>query len=140
LKNTDPWKQNMKKSIWTGIFALYAGILFYASIYPVQSGTPLVSVPGMDKVIHAGEFTAFALIGYRSLSYYIGKAKGYLAVAVVSLLYGGLTELAQLFIPYRSASVLDWVADFIGVVIGLIILILFRRWKAEDKQTHSETN
>ena len=140
MKNTDPLKQSMKKSIWTGIFALYAGIIFYASIYPVQSGAPLVSVPGMDKVVHAGEFTAFALIGYRTLIHYVGRAKSYLAVAIVSLFYGGLTELTQLFIPYRSASAVDWVADLIGVAIGLIILIFFRRWKAKYKQTNSGTN
>ncbi len=81
----------------------------------------------MDKLAHGIEFALFALLGYRTLGYYIadtGRNTRLRAAAIISAFYGGLTELCQYFLPYRSASVLDWSADLLGAALGLSLIIL----------------
>lgn len=96
--------EKIKKLGWTAIFTVYAGIIFYASIHPVQEGVPIITVPGADKLIHAGEFTLFTLIGYKAISYYTDNDERYRSLITLSIFYGGLTELAQMFIHYRAAG------------------------------------
>jgi VanZ family protein len=48
---------------------------------------------------------------------------------VIIAVYGVLDELHQQLIPGRSCDINDWIADMIGVSIGLIILKLFLKKK-----------
>lgn len=41
-----------------------------------------------------------------------------------------VTEVVQLWVPYRSFNPLDWVSNVSGVILGLIVLYSFRRKKA----------
>lgn len=38
--------------------------------------------------------------------------------AVIAIVYGALDEFHQSFVPYRSATLIDFVKDFIGVVVA----------------------
>jgi VanZ family protein len=44
---------------------------------------------------------------------------------IICGLYGILDELHQLFVPNRSAEVLDWVADIGGTILGIILVRFF---------------
>lgn len=118
----------IKKAGWTALFTVYAGIIFYGSIYPVQEGPPIITVPGADKLIHAGEFTLFTLIGYKALSYYLRDTGRKTSIIALSIFYGGLTELVQMFFPYRGASAFDWFADVFGAGLGLIVILVIKKW------------
>lgn len=117
----------IKKVFWTVIFTVYTGLVFYGSIYPVQQGPPLIAIPGADKLIHAGEFTLFTLIGYVTFSYYTEGEKRSKSLLAFSIFYGGLTELVQMFFPYRTASVLDLLANLFGILVGLVIIQVMKR-------------
>ena len=77
---------------------------------------------------------AFACIwGYRKqfisngLSY---KKKALLITLVISIAYGGLTELMQeFFVPLRTGDWLDFLADSAGALIGAMVFYLFFRHK-----------
>lgn len=77
---------------------------------------------------------AFACIwGYRKqfisngLTY---KKKALLITLVISIAYGGLTELMQeFFIPLRTGDRLDFLADSAGALIGAMVFYLFFRHK-----------
>ena len=127
-----------KRGIWTTILAAYTGIIFYASVYPTGEGPSIATFPGVDKIVHAGEFALFVLIGYRTISYYKGLESKRLGLIVLSIFIGGLTELVQLFFPYRTASVLDWFADLAGVATGLVVIYLVEKWKANKERTSPE--
>ena len=90
------------------------------------------NVPGGDKVAHTimyGVLTllvAHALSGSRRL---LGAAAA--TVPLVALI-AAVDEWHQLFIPGRSASVADWLADMAGAGLALLVCgaVLVRRESA----------
>jgi len=97
---------------------LWLGLIFTATSIP---NADVPSVPGGDKAAHAimygvlGALVASALGDRPRLwSWLIGAWAGIAAIAA-------LDEWHQLFIPGRSASAGDWVADTAGVGIALLV-------------------
>lgn len=44
---------------------------------------------------------------------------------LIGCVYGIVDELHQMLIPGRHAELLDWIADFFGVIAGVLIVKLF---------------
>ena len=91
---------------------------------------------GMDKVAHIIMYTTFAFLciwGYRSP--YISKdrtkrIKALVLTAIISIAYGGLTELIQEhLVPTRTGDWFDFLADSIGTLLGISIFGIFFRKK-----------
>ncbi len=94
---------------------------------------PLV---GLDKVAHLCMYAGFAfacLWGYRKQFVDNGidyQKKALLIAIVISIAYGGLTELMQEFlVPSRTGDWFDFLADSIGTLVGAAIFHLFFRKK-----------
>ena len=92
---------------------------------------------GLDKVAHVIMYAGFAfacLWGYRKqfvsndLSY---KKRAILLTILISIAYGGLTEIMQetITILHRSGDWRDLIADSIGTGLGVLIFYLFFRRK-----------
>jgi VanZ family protein len=67
-----------------------------------------------DKVAHGGLFFVTAFFFHRARS---GSERGsgdLVLALVLAVAYGGLTEIAQLWVPTRTADWLDFVADALG--------------------------
>ena len=75
---------------------------------------------GSDKLVH---FIAFAALAFPLAS--TGRF-GLLPVFIGAAGFGGLIELVQPSFN-RSADVNDWVADIIGVILGIACGLLYRR-------------
>jgi VanZ family protein len=45
------------------------------------------------------------------------------ALIVFLLAYGGTTEIAQSFLPPRSAEWTDWFQDIVGIAIGAVLCL-----------------
>ena len=93
-------------------------------------------VVGLDKVVHLLMYAVFAFLclwGYRKQFITNGKAyhkKALLLALVISIAYGGLTELMQeYFVPLRTGDWIDFLADVIGTLLGVTIFYLFYRHK-----------
>jgi VanZ family protein len=93
---------------------LFAGLIFW-----VSSQTRLPQAPflfeGIDKVFHAGEYgvlTALVLFGARW-----PDARRAWAWVLPVVVYAASDELHQLFVPGRSADLLDWLADSAGALL-----------------------
>ena len=93
-------------------------------------------VVGMDKVAHLLMYATFAFLciwGYRRQ--YVANGVPYRQRAVilallVSIAYGGLTELMQEFlVPTRTGDWFDFLADIIGTGVGVLVFCLFFRHK-----------
>ena len=69
-----------------------------------------------DKWLHAMTFAALAI-------WFAGQypRESYWRVAVGLLAFGALIEICQRLLPYRSAEWLDFFADGIGVLAGLLL-------------------
>ncbi len=98
--------------------------LYYLSSIP---GKELVPLPyGADKVIH---FSLYLLLGV-FLTGALPEKK--IWAIIIGTIYGVLDELHQSFIPYRSCSFYDWLADAAGVIVGIYLWIIWEKIKKKD--------
>ena len=81
------------------------------------------SVNSLDKVLHFLCFSYLTLIAW--LSRILNKD---LHVYVIVLAYGILIEIIQRFLPHRSFEYSDIFADFVGIIVGLIIIKIFKNF------------
>ncbi len=91
---------------------------------------------GFDKVVHVLMYATFAFLciwGYRKQFVANGKtyrAKALRLATIISILYGGITELMQEYlVPSRTGDWYDFLADTIGTLLGISIFGLFFRKK-----------
>lgn len=82
---------------------------------PSEDKPPLLPV---DKMVHAGLFfMAGALLGRG----WHGRKGVWWLLAAALLMFAGLTEVIQAFVPGRSAAWGDLLADGLGTVAGLAL-------------------
>lgn len=110
---------------WT-IVVVYAGIIFYVSSLSqplAQVGLPFSLPPGMDKLIHLGQYAVLCFLLCRAVDASMGgtqtplSAAGYNALVICFLcttLYALSDEIHQLFVPPRSCDGFDLAADAAG--------------------------
>ena len=105
-------------------------MILYLSTIPVDG--PL---PGhlSDKFYHV---LAFFLLAVQAD--YAYPATGFTAAKYLPLfLYGVLIEIIQYFIPYRSFSPADMLADALGLALYAVIALVLHRLTGMDKNTGS---
>jgi VanZ family protein len=98
---------------------LYCLLIFIQSSYPsIKSGPEL---PHIDKVLH---FVAYAFLGALFLrAFKTSRIKNNVKLILIlsiflSSLYGVSDEIHQYFVPYRSADLMDILADMLGGLTG----------------------
>ena len=117
-----------------GLAALWAAVLFLLSELQGSS----VGLPGgADKLVHGGLYLILGL----ALAW--GKARTGFAGPVIVLFiigagYGALDEWHQSFVPGRDVSVGDWMANGVGVMLGLLLFSSFGSRFRDDGRSPSE--
>ena len=106
----------MRKYLDIPLTAFLAITLSVAMLWPLEAPPP----EGSDKLVH---FIAFAALAFPLAR--TGRL-GLVAVFIGASAFGGLIELIQPSFN-RSADIGDWVADTIGVAIGIGCGLLYRR-------------
>jgi len=107
-----------KKIILTVISAIYLIILFIGA-FAVNLGTS-DSVPGSDKGLHFIGFLILTLLLIFTFKGYT-KKRVYLKSLIVAIIIGIIIEVAQLFIPARTFSWYDIVADLGGIFLAMVL-------------------
>jgi len=101
---------------------LYCLLIFIQSSYPSFKNAP--ELPYIDKVLH---FVAYALLGALFLrAFKTSRIKNNVKLMLIlsvllSSLYGISDEIHQYFVPYRSADLMDVLADILGGLAGVYI-------------------
>jgi VanZ family protein len=122
-----------KRKVWLVYIPLtiYWIILFTATSLPLQR---LPSVGFNDKINHfiayfiLAVFVNLTLIYQRKSRFLFKKAA--LVTIIIGLLYGAIDELHQILVPGRFAETLDWMADGLGTIVGvLVVYYLINRLK-----------
>jgi VanZ family protein len=105
-------------------FQLWAPLVTYMALLTfVPSSVDLSRIQRIeDKLLHT---TAYAVLGGLALrAFHAGwpRLRGRLAVwaALLTLGYGAADECYQALVPWRDASVLDWLADCVGMALALL--------------------
>lgn len=88
---------------------------------------PKTDVPSADKIVHTiMYFSITGMLMLNQTSYFrnqITKVQLYFAF-LFSVGFGILMEIIQYFLPWRSGSIYDLIANTLGVVIAIIIMLI----------------
>ena len=108
----------MRKYLDISLTIVVTLTLSVAMLWPLEAPPP--APEGSDKLVH---FIAFA-----GLAFPLARTGrfGLLPVFVGASAFGGAIELIQPSFN-RSADVNDWVADIVGVILGIGLGLLYRR-------------
>jgi len=108
---------------------LWPILIFGASSIPAEE-FPHAQIFYYDKLLHAGVFGVFCFLFYRALilkepPVKEGKAMVYSVLATI--IYGATDEFHQFFVPGRTPEILDLVADAVGAMICVAIVLVVNR-------------
>jgi VanZ family protein len=90
-----------------------------------------------DKLLHFGAYGLLSVFLYLNLHFQnrfeiFSKYPAFFTVLIASM-YGLLDEIHQMYVPGRSAEFLDWVADFSGSLMAVLITeYLIKRFKQTE--------
>jgi len=84
-----------------------------------------------DKLIHIIVFFGFALLMDLSTS----RHPFWLWKGLPLLIYGIVIEIMQYFSPVRTFSILDWLADFTGVVLYFMVKLAVLWLDSKNRMT-----
>lgn len=85
-------------------------------------------LPHQDKVLHAFGFAILTILGHCALNFDFFRSLNRFSLRLTSLnmaiwaLYGIFIELGQKTLGYRQASVGDFLADAVGILIGTLLI------------------
>lgn len=102
---------------------VWAGVIFFLSSRAVLPGPRF---PGFDKLAHAG---AYAMLGALLAHAQVRSGLRSVWPLILGWAYGASDEIHQSYVPGRSPSAADWIADAVGVALGIF---LFARWRARQ--------
>ena len=109
--------------IWSILLILYAGAIFALSNLSLTGGESLLPFPNGDKLLHFMEFALFFFLSWKA----VPVRRRVLCSLLITALYAGSDEIHQIFVATRTASLLDWLADFAGGAATAGLTILFAR-------------
>jgi VanZ family protein len=101
-------------------------LIFLASSLPA-SKFPKLPIYVSDKLIHAVLFCIFGLLLHLALEpKTVPKTfqwRRILLTLLIVMLYGGFDEFHQHFVPGRSVDVYDFIADTVGGLIAVLVVV-----------------
>ena len=103
------------------VLIVYLLLVTVASLRP-GDGAPLAL---WDKGLHFGTYAVFALLAYRALH----EQYRFFWGCGARILYGGLIEVLQSYIPGRQLSGHDFLANTLGVVVSAFFVWRWRGWR-----------
>ena len=106
-------------------FLLWLLVIFIESSFPAEA-YPKIEIWGSDKLVHIGVYGLLAALTYISFihqqkSPFLVKHAIIFAILICSI-YGATDEFHQYFVPNRDCEILDWLADFLGVMIMVLLI------------------
>ena len=100
---------------------IYGAVIGWFSLTPVDQ----YPINIWDKLVHFLVYAIFVGIA----GYAAGSDRNLVRITCGIILYGVLLEVMQSFVPGRSMSALDGVANSLGALGALLIAIWFRKLK-----------
>ena len=114
-----------RASLWLPPIA-YMVMIFFFSAQPDPA--PMLTQVFWDKSLHFAGYAGLAFLFCRA---FLGERIAFTAALmfafIASSVYAATDEFHQWFTPGRQASALDWVADTVGAVLGVIAHAVYER-------------
>lgn len=117
----------MLKKICLGAAFIWTGIILYLCLVRM-SELPAITIPYVDKIVHAFFYFLFSILWFYALRFYFDKqrrAKLLMIVFFLALFFGIAIELFQNYLTtYRNGDVLDVIANTSGSLLAIFVIIL----------------
>jgi len=99
------------------VAAGFACIILYLSSIPQEAPA---EIPYIDLALHIACYTLFAVLISRAIFTRRNSVqKTHILIIIMAVtLYGGIIEVLQFYIPTRSASFTDGIANLLGAALG----------------------
>jgi VanZ family protein len=112
---------------YTVAFLIYAiGITFLSLVRIDSSNQSILRFEGADKLVHFLFYLGFTFLlalSFKGSLQYNLTFKSQLVIALIAITYSGIIEFLQGYLTiYRSTELGDFIANFVGVIFGLISL------------------
>lgn len=119
------------------LLVVTAGVVFVGSVLPLPStgGDVALAGPfgvGADKWVHAASYAVIAALAVGRGTRLTGVL-GLVAVVLAVAAFGASIEVAQSFVPGRTASSADAVANTVGAVVGVVAVVAW--WVLARRQS-----
>ena len=99
------------------LFLAYGCLVCFTSLVSLPSVSDY-SIPHLDKLLHLVTYAVFAVLGYR-----VAKTKSaFLYICIGIVIFSGLMEILQSFMPDRMMSAADLVANMLGVLLACFFI------------------
>ncbi|MEO0115538.1 MAG: VanZ family protein [candidate division WOR-3 bacterium] len=96
---------------------LWIVIILFFTLVPTPE-SPKLQETGVDKILHFGAYTILGLIGQAAVGFHS---------LTIGLSLGTVTELLQYLIPHRTVEFFDWLANVLGLGLGIGAYFLVRK-------------
>jgi len=117
--------------LWPSV--LWSIFIFVLSLLPGEE-LPAVDIFQIDKLVHFFFFSVLMILtsyGIYKTSYFPKDSRHPAVIGCAySLTLGILIEIGQLYVPGRSFSYADMLANSIGAGIGYLFFVFLRKWKS----------
>ena len=95
-------------------------LIFYLSSIPLEFPEIINELDPTKFSLHLAEYTILGFLLFNA-------KKNFNFSFLVSSLYGLSDEVHQYFVPYRTFSLFDLLADMIGSLFGIVIFLYLQR-------------
>jgi VanZ family protein len=117
--------------------AIYVVLVFIGGSIPTQDLPQAQQMPS-DKLMHLVVFGGMQLLMFRAVRWSLpltGPVAHNVVAALLSCATGALLEFWQAALPHRSAELLDWLADSLGVLLVAVLLGFVNRDAASSAES-----
>lgn len=129
------------------VFLVYLPLGVYWMILFIATSIPTEYIPAVgvsDKFNHFFAYLGLSVLLYFSFNlqtkYEVMNKYPASLTIIIAAIYGAFDELHQMLIPGRSAELLDWVADFIGALAGVLIARFLYKIFSKDRSAQKMPN
>jgi len=113
------------------LLILYVLLIFFVSSRPyLQSPGP--DFKFKDKFAHLAEYTILGALLFGNIRWMVSRSRltTFLFLFAIGVSVAALDEMFQGYVPGRRTDITDWLADAVGVALGITVLMWVRPRRA----------
>lgn len=105
---------------------LYSGAIIWMSSQSITVPEPFSLA---DKVYHLLAYLVYGgMLMLAMQTFQISPRARMICALIVGLVFAASDEVHQAFVPGRTADIVDWCADALGIIIAVVITSIWQRY------------
>jgi len=142
-KNTRNTYYKWRKRIFRGLFLLYCTSIVLLTTLPINgefsplNDTHIVKIR-FDYLLHTLIFLPFlplVMFSIYTTLQFKRTIKKIPLLIIIGILFAIITEVIQLYLPYRTFNINDLIANSFGIILGLPIILIKPIIRANNSET-----